>query len=45
LNVVKELQKIQKFEDRSIEVEALLIKLEPTKLFTQLGGLNGEVLM
>jgi hypothetical protein len=34
LDVVKELQKIQKFEDRPIEVEALLVDLELAKLFT-----------
>jgi hypothetical protein len=43
LNVVKELQKIQEFEDRSpIEVKALLVNLELTKLFTQPRGLNRE---
>ncbi len=35
LDVVDELQKIQKFENRPIEVEMLLADLEPTKLFTQ----------
>jgi hypothetical protein len=40
LDVIKELQKIQKFEDRHIEVEALLVDLELAKLFTHLEGLN-----
>jgi hypothetical protein len=43
LDVVEELQKIQKFEDKPIEVEVLLVDLESTKFFTQLGRLNGEV--
>jgi hypothetical protein len=43
LDVVKELQKIQKFEGIPIKVEVLLANLELAKLFTHLGGLNGEV--
>jgi hypothetical protein len=40
LGVVEELQKIQEFEDKSIEVETSPTNLELAKLFTQLGGLN-----
>ncbi len=43
LDVVEELQKIQKFEDRPIKVEILPTNLEPAKLFTWLGGLNEEM--
>ncbi len=43
MDVVEELQKIQKFEDRPIEVEALLANLELTKLFTQPRRLNGKM--
>ncbi len=42
-DVVEELQKIQKFKDRPIEVEMLPANLGPAKLVTQLGRLNGEV--
>ncbi len=34
LDVVEELQKTQKFENRPIEIEALLANLESHKLFT-----------
>jgi hypothetical protein len=40
LGVVKELQKIQEFENKSIEVEMSPTNLELAKLFFQLGGLN-----
>jgi hypothetical protein len=43
LDVVDELSKFQKFEDRPIEVKVLPVNLELAKLFTQLGGLNGKV--
>ncbi len=43
MNVVKELQTIQEFKDRPIEVETLLVDLELAKLFTQPRGLNREV--
>jgi hypothetical protein len=34
LNVNEELQKIQKFEDRPIEIKTLPVDLESAKLFT-----------
>ncbi len=43
LDIVEDLQKIQKFEGRPIEVKALHIDLEPTKLFIQTKGLNGKM--
>ncbi len=43
LNVNEELQKIQKFEDRPIEVKTLLADLESAKLFTHPWRLNREV--
>jgi hypothetical protein len=43
LDIVEELQKIQKFEGRPIEVKALHTDLEPTQLFTQPRGLNKEM--
>ncbi len=40
MGVVKELQKIQEFENKSIEVEMSPTNLELAKLFFQLRGLN-----
>jgi hypothetical protein len=34
LDVIKELQKIEEFEDRPIEIKVLLVDLELAKLFT-----------
>ncbi len=43
LNVNEELQKIQKFEDRPIEIKTLPVDLESAKLFTHPWRLNREV--
>ncbi len=43
MDVIEELQKIQKFEDGHIEVEALFAELELAKLFTEPRGLNRGV--
>jgi hypothetical protein len=40
LDVVEELQRIQKFENRPIEVETLPTNLELTKLFTKVEWKN-----